>query len=198
MHYSDFDIRILRTFCSRYMIVAVVILIIAVTLTIELVYYHKTKSSQGISIWNLLSKKPVFAQRLSIKQQISRDLIAIVILSVYLCYSIIPIYNDVSNQQYIEVDALYSRTARDADGNLFSNGQIYIEVSGEVIRLELPEDWTEDEFPEGTFWGTIWYSKESKMVLSIVLQTAESQNAVIYSGTQFIRVRAATSTPTTP
>lgn len=170
MPYS-YDTLLVQTYLNRSKLIFLVMAIITVTLIVEVVVLLTSKSNRGISIWNFFSKKPLFSQRLSLRQQIVRDVIAMLILTVYLCCSAIPIYNDISQHQYITVEAEYSRTERDAQGNLFSNGHAYIEVGGDKIRLELPANWNEEVFPEGRFSCVAHYSKESKILLWIELDS---------------------------
>ena len=156
------------TLQHQYTLVIVVLGLIVLWLIIELTWFCKTKSNDGISIWNLFSSKPIFKNRLTLKQQIGRDIAAIIILIVYVLYGGIPIVHDISSQQFIQIEAKYSRTDRSSEGNLFSNGRAYIEVDGQNMGLNLPYGWTDDEFPEGTYFGTVWYSEESHYILAFI------------------------------
>lgn len=166
MNYSELSKRLVLTMCKRYSILFIFILLVAITLIVELIYYYKTKSNRGVSIWNFLSRKPIFQTRLTTKQQIVRDIIVIILLSVIMICGAVPAYRDVSNQQYVKVSGQFSRDEYNSKPNLFSYGRVYIETKDQVIGLDLPADWTSIEFPEGTCYGTVWYSEETKIVLS--------------------------------
>ena len=166
MIFAQFDQRLIDTMIDRCKIVGVLWIIILLTLAIEALYCWKTKSNQGVSIWNLFSKKPIFLNRLSLKQRMGRKLIVAIILPVLMIWLGLPVYNDIAQQQYIQAQANYSRNENTSKNHLFSNGYVVIETGNEEIRLELPANWTEQEFPEGLHCGTVWYSQESKVILS--------------------------------
>lgn len=165
MNYSVFNERLVLTICNRYRIIFIFIVLVAITLIVELVYFYRTKSNQGISIWNFLSPKPIFQTRFTAKQQIVGDIIVIILLSAIMIHSVAPSYRDVSNQQYVKVTGQFSRDEYNSKPNLFSYGRVYVETKDRKIGLDLPADWTE-EFPAGTCYGTVWYSEETKVILS--------------------------------
>lgn len=167
MDYELFSDRLLETVTGRFGILSAVAVIILVTMVAELIAWFTRKNEHGISIWSIFSKAPVFKQRLSLKQQILRDIIALSILISVMCFTGLPYFRDINNEQYVKVEGQYSRTENSSKQNLFSNGHIYIQVEQESIRLELPFDWNASEFPEGSFRATVWYSKESRVALCI-------------------------------
>ena len=160
--------KLLFTCVGRNTAILIVLFLVIATLVVEVIWFCTQRSNKGISIWSFLGKKPLFAQRLSLKQQIMRDVVVIVILSAFLICSAIPNYRDIKNEQYVEIRANYTRNERTSDGNLFTNGHVYIDVNGEILTLELPRGWTGEEFPLGTFYGTVWYSMETKVILAFI------------------------------
>ena len=90
MNYSELSKRLVLTMCKRYSILFIFILLVAITLIVELIYYYKTKSNRGVSILNFLSRKPIFQTRLTTKQQIVRDIIVIILLSVIMICGAVP------------------------------------------------------------------------------------------------------------
>ena len=85
---------------------------------------------------------------------------------VWMCISLVPMHLDISREQYIQADAIYSRTEESSESDWFTNGCAYVEIDGEAIRVELPRGWTEEDFPLGDFSGTVWYGKQSKVLLA--------------------------------
>lgn len=170
MDYAVFDDKLLLTLNGRSRVIIVVIIFVAITLLFEVIYFCITKSNRGVSIWNLFMQKPLFATRLTTKQQIGRDITVLCILTFIFIFTSLPIFSDIANQQYVKIEAQYSRNDRTSDGNLFSYGHVYAETDKKTVTLELPYGWTEDEFPLGTYRGTVWYSEESKVILAFIPQ----------------------------
>ena len=170
MNYVAFEERLWLTFEGRNKIILMVLILVMVTLLGETLYYCVKKTNFGVSIWTFLMHKPLFSQRLTLKQQIARDIVVIVLLFAFLIYSAIPIYCDTKQQRYVEIEAQYIRNERASEGNLFSYGHVYIEYDGKQLTLELPRDWDDEEFPLGDFYGTVWYSEKSKIILAFIPQ----------------------------
>ena len=164
----NYDKILLQTLTGRYKKLIVVLLVVVCLLIIELVYWFRTKSNCGISIWEIVFGRSARPNRLSLRQQIARKIIAIVVILLVMAWWAIPFYHDISNDQYIKVEALYSRSEQTSQRDLFSNGYIYIEFAENALTLQLPAGWSAEEFPEGQYWGTVWYSEESQVVLGFL------------------------------
>lgn len=80
---------------------------------------------------------------------------------------------DMKHQQFVQITAMYERNATSIPRNGWhTNGYVWVYADDIKIRLELPADWTEEQFPYGKEEGTIWYSKESKVILAIQTEKA--------------------------
>lgn len=167
MLFSTFDDILVKTFSGRAFIILFVILLIAISTSIRVIYYCRTKNNHGFSVIDFVMGRKNRKAKLSTKQQIGMNLSVLVILTLFCLYWICPAYRDVRNQQYIQIRGQYKRTEISSEGNLFSNGYVYVYKDGKRIDLVLPANWTPEEFPLGEFSGTIWYSKETKMILSL-------------------------------
>ena len=77
----------------------------------------------------------------------------------------IPIYLDISSQNYMHVDAHLTQTEKSINGNLLTLGKVYVEVNGEKFSLLLPTGWEEIGLFQNASYGTIWYSGKSKILL---------------------------------
>lgn len=170
MDYALFEERLLYTLAGRSTVIITVFILIAISLLVELIHFWKTKTNQAIIIWNFLLKKRKISIKKTAKQQMIQDIVCIAILSTILVYSVFPTYRDITNQQYVKIETEYSRNERHSDGNLFSYGHVYIKTGDKTITLNLPRNWTAAEFPEGTHYGTIWYSEESMVILAFIPQ----------------------------
>ena len=73
---------------------------------------------------------------------------------------------DISQQQYIRAKAFFACDAINTRGD-FTNGEVEIVIDGEKIQLTLPYDWTAEEFPNEDCYVDVYYSKESKIILSV-------------------------------
>lgn len=149
------------------------ILILAIILTVDVAYYCMSKSNNAFSIWSFSSSKKKNKTKLTAKNQIGLCALIIAILIVVLTWSAIRVHTDISKQQYLCVTTDYEFTSASLEeGGLLSNGYVYISVDGKKKALELPADWNLDTFPQGSFYGDVWYSKASKYILAFEVKTA--------------------------
>ena len=87
--------------------------------------------------------------------------LALVVIPLGSVQRITHLKHDIEHQQYIcaEVDYSYSRNGKGED-------LVTIIQDGEIIYVDFPKGWSDDDFPRGEFHGTAWYSEESKILLS--------------------------------
>lgn len=169
--YSFFSERILRTTWGRSRIVIIVLLIIVVSLLVKMIYYWRTKSNKGVSIWSFLLRNTTYSPRLpTLKQQIGFSIVGIILLLIVAITSLRSAYRDINYTQYVRIETQYSREATRDDGNIFSYGRVYVKTGDTWISLNLPYDWTYEEFPLGEFNGIIWYSEEARIILNFTPQ----------------------------
>lgn len=166
MDYAPLQARLLHTCTSRMLLLAVLALYFAVALIVRVVHFRKTHDNRGISLRALMGGTDAVRPRKTLKQQITQHAVILVMLLGLAIYRAYPTYLDIARQQYVMVTASYERTSSSSERTLFSSGYAYFMQDGERIHLELPADWTEDEFPLGTYQGALWYSQESKVLLS--------------------------------
>lgn len=77
--------------------------------------------------------------------------------------------HDIENKQYIEARGTYSFDATGAEkGTRRSTPVVHIKIDGTALVLQLPNEWNKVDFPEGYYTGTVWYAKESKIILKFV------------------------------
>lgn len=170
-NFQKFDKVLLHTLLNQYKILAVVLFVLIGLLIVECFCYSKKNLTKGISVLQFCFPKLSFDNRLSLQQQIKRKLLGIILVLFIMILKGIPVYQDISNQSYIQVYACVTRTEESSRQNLMTNGYIRIETEKESITLNLPADWNEQAFPEGLFYGNVWYSKESRIILSFTKDT---------------------------
>lgn len=150
-------------------IYAIGLILVISSLLFDCIYYYRTHSEYGISIFTIKAKitgtKTKRKPMLSLKDQIVVEIIALFLVLGVMFWHLGSIYNDISNQQYERIFTNYSREEGSTDTSWFSYGHAYIEIDGEKVRVELPYKWTEEEFPQGDFRGIAWYSQKSKILL---------------------------------
>lgn len=166
MQFALFEDRLIRTFSGRTYLLLILFFLLTVFTFVRVIYYHRTNDNHGFSLINYLTGKKKQKLKLSTKQQIGENMAVLVLLAVYIICSIYPVYQDIRNQQYIQVHGQYKRTELSSESNFFSNGYVYVYKDGERLDLALPANWNADEYPLGEHSGTIWYSKESKVILA--------------------------------
>ena len=164
---TDFEQRIINTVANHCKITAILLVIILLLLAAELLYYRKTKSNEGVTIWVMLGICKSASSRFSLRDQILLKAGGIILLLGVMLGNMIPAYKDISQKQYMCVSTIYSNDNTKASSGWLSNGYIYIEVDGEKLRLELPYGWTTEEFPAGSFPANVYYGKDTMLVLKV-------------------------------
>lgn len=152
--------------CKPFVIMWVIILVL---LVYNIIYRKKTGKNEVTTIWGTIfstSNKAKGNQKYTLKQLIAGRIIVLVIIPVYLLFQfVLPMQNDITNCQYIQVEGVYTHKTEDKGMYVFSNGCVYIETDDTIIRLDLPKGWSEKEFPLGTYYGTIYYAKDTQIAL---------------------------------
>ena len=140
--------------------------IIGIALTVDILWYVRKKEENGFSIWALLPFGKNIKTKLSAKDQIAMDIFVLLILIVMSGWKIVPTYLDVSEQSYCEVQTTYIRTEDTTDaGGFLSYGHVYAMIDGKQVHLDLPANWSSEDFPEGEHTGLVSYSERSKYIL---------------------------------
>ena len=142
--------------------------ILLAVLLIDVIYFCVTHSDETFidSYRRRLRNGRYYKPKLSAKGYIFLEGVTLSAVLVWMCISLVPMHLDISREQYIQADAIYSRTEESSEPDWFTNGCAYVEIDGEAIRVELPRGWTEEDFPLGDFSGTVWYGKQSKVLLA--------------------------------
>ena len=135
----------------------------------------------------LLLKKKYFKQKTSSKTKakaFTTELIAIKKKLLFRCaigytaiavlffnWALLPL-KDANNNAIVEINTTYFRDSRDYHW-LAPNegGEVYVVIDEKETRLELYPGFSQTEFPEGVFSATVWYGRESKIILDIDLRS---------------------------
>ena len=157
---------LVRTMLKQCFLSLILLIISLCTLTFYIIYYMITRSNEGIGIWSFIPILKNRKARYTLKQQIVESICGVLLFGITTVLIAYPMYEDINNQQYEQVITQYSRTNSSSEANWLSNGYVYIELDGENISLNLPYGWTEEEFPLGEFTGSVWYARDSKVILS--------------------------------
>lgn len=151
---------------SRITTVAVVFTVILVMLLLD-IYMLTVRKKYGLHFWQLLPIYRGAKPKLSIRDQIILEVVALALLLVYSLYSIVPLCSDIANDQYIYAYGVYERNTVDGvSGNWLIEDSVLVTVDEELLRLKLPTGWSAFDFPEGTFSGYVWYSQDSDYILT--------------------------------
>ena len=171
MDYAAFEERLVQTLINRSLLWGILALAILLLLATKVIYYCKTGDNSGWYLWKVFFTNAENRKlKYTTKQQIAMSAIALMGLSVVALMTVLPIWQDVSAQRYVKVEAEYKRTEISSESSFFSNGYVYAYADGQRIDLSLPAGWTKEEFPLGTYQGIIWYSEASKVILSFTAQ----------------------------
>lgn len=95
-------------------------------------------------------------------------IIGLICLSLIAPKKIIAYVNDISKEQFVCVHGTYTFSNNQASKKGLSRGTVYIAFDKTELSLYLPAGWSEQNFPEGIFTGTIWYCKDSKIILKFL------------------------------
>lgn len=167
MDLSAFEERLIHTAVNRGLLWGILALVVAVTLAVEVIHYRKTGDNSGVHLGKFFFPGAKNRKlKHTTRQQIGLDIAALAVLAAVMLMNALPVWRDVSGQQYVMVEAQYERTESSSEANLFSNGYVYARTEDGRLDLRLPAGWTAEEFPLGTYSGTIWYSEQSKIILS--------------------------------
>ena len=163
----NWEDRLVNTVIDQCKFLVFIMALVLLFLIIDIIVLLKTRQNNATTIWNILFKKRDRKSKYTLKQQIMIKVVILILVPLWLCLVfIIPAHNDIEHNQYVQITTTYHRKS-EADGkNLFSNGHVYIEIGNDRITLDLPSDWTHDEFPVGTYSGTVCYAKESGIILA--------------------------------
>ena len=117
-------------------------------------------------IHTLLSKKIQKSKKIT---EISLALVILVGIPLLRGGWCVSAFRDIKNEQIICCEAIYERDETfKSRFEFFSNGKVYVRQDDDGITLVLPKNWTENQFPKVEYDGTIFYSKESKVILGFV------------------------------
>ena len=172
MNTAAFNERIMDTVLNKCKPVSLFLAVALVLLVLETIYLFTTKTNAGFAILNILPIRHTFKNRFSTKSQITLHGIVALILISYLIWIIVPAYQDIHNSQYCQITAQYIHKEPKQTKVSISEGHIWVETQDGGFYLELPADWTEEEFPYGTYHGIISYGKASRILTSFICQSA--------------------------
>ena len=182
MNYNLLEQRLIETIVHRCKALGIIWVIVLILLIYNVLVGHIKSSNDGVSIWSIFTNNTLFRNKLSLKQQIVSKIICLVLIPVLLiALFLVPAYNDLSNQQFIQVCCEYSRKEATFNGNLFSNGRVLIKTEGEEFSLDLPFGYNTVEFPVGTYYGMIWYSRDTRIILSFEIIARTTQDGGRFS-----------------
>ena len=158
---TEFDAILQRTLdatITQILLFLGVVIILGIVFTIGLIFVVKKLRTESMSNqdYERLKKK-----RSTLIFSLVLVVFALVVIPVGSAQRITHLKHDIEHQQYVcaEVDYSYSRNGKGKD-------LVTIIRDGEIIYVDFPKGWSEEDFPRGEFHGTAWYSEESKILLS--------------------------------
>ena len=164
-NFQHFREILLTTLKSNMPTWTIVLCLMVILLVCNIASYKKTGAD--FALWRKIPAFKYTKSKLSVKEQISMQSLALVVVLVIIGVKTIPVLIDISKEQYISCHASYERYYDDSDsGGIFSEEYVQVNIDGEVLRLKLPGEAYEAEFPEGSCEGQVCYSEASKYILS--------------------------------
>ena len=135
-----------------------VVIILGIVFVVGIIFVTKKLRTETMSNqdYERLKKK-----KRTLSFSIGLIVLALVVIPLGSVQRITHLKHDIEHQQYIcaEVDYSYSRNGKGED-------LVTIIQDVEIIYVDFPKGWSDDDFPRGEFHGTAWYSEESKILLS--------------------------------
>ena len=94
-------------------------------------------------------------------------LFALLIIIGLFCYQIIPIYNDIKQEEFcaIETTSYYRPSTQGNSRNFLEKGRVYVSNENYRLELKLPLKSNKDDFPIGEYSGLVVYSKRSHVIV---------------------------------
>jgi len=170
MKLDQFNRTVIETCLNRCKGALIVLGIAIVLLIIRIVYYRATKNNNGLTLFLFIF--PIRENRFSTKDQIFIQALCSVLLLVVIGGKMVPAFKDVSKQQYVCVSGTCTYVGGKTNKILSaSNGQVKVVTNEGTFSLEVPVGWHTDELPDNNVQGQIYYSKETKILLSFTEQT---------------------------
>ncbi|MBQ5725727.1 MAG: hypothetical protein IIV80_06200 [Clostridia bacterium] len=99
---------------------------------------------------------------------IALGIIGVICLLLLAPKRIIAYTHDISKEQFVQVQGTYTFSDSQASSKGISRGRVHVTSDETELTLNLPVDWSKQSFPNGKHTGTIWYSKESKIILKFI------------------------------
>lgn len=150
--------EILDTMIANIIVFLGVVIVLGIAFAVGIIYVTKKLRTESMNNHDYEKFKKI--QRTLIFS-IGLIVLALVVIPLGSMQRITHLKNDIENQQYVcaEVDYSYSRNGKGDD-------LVTIIRDGEIIYVDFPKDWSEEDFPRGEFHGTAWYSEESNILFS--------------------------------
>ena len=162
-----FQEKLINTAIMQCSSLIIILLVLIILLLVDVIYKKKSKASNRQSLFGILTGNTRFASRFTIKERIGMKIGCAVIVLIVICSKMITAYNDINNNQYQKLEN-QSIINVSKDSNLFSAGRIcVIDNDGKRLFFDLPYGFTNEDFPVGAT-GTIWFARESKVVLAFI------------------------------
>ena len=160
--------RMFQAIVDQNRIFLILLFINILDLVVKSIYYLKTGSNAGVSLYSFIPWIPNRKQRYSTKQQIARCILAISVILVVLTACSVPAIFDMVTSNYTKCTGEYYRLESPSTGHMFRCEQILFSTNSTELTLLLPDGFSEQEFPYGSHSGTAVYGQESRILLSFV------------------------------
>lgn len=130
--------------------------------------------------YRAIKKKPPQSKKKNVQKKWIRKIRELRILTIVgFCFipvllmvgagKIYPAQLDLLAQRYVQAETTYYRSGNPRSRfSWLNDGYVTVTLNGQRETLALHFGWTEEEFPEGKLEGTIWYSRESEILLAFV------------------------------
>ena len=87
---------------------------------------------------------------------------------------ILPAVRDLSEQRFVQITTTYHHNNHSV-GTIAYLRDGFVTIKDGTCHLDLPPNWSEETFPYGYHYGEVWYSENSKFILSFTnLEEGES------------------------
>lgn len=113
-----------------------------------------------LCVWSVFKSKSAKSDKLGIL-----SVVLIVFFLVNLFANVIPFFYDYSTNNIYSVEGMYSNTNSEASTDLLGIYGVTISCADTDIHLTTAPLHSKDDFPEGTFYVTAYYTGKSKILL---------------------------------
>lgn len=155
--------------CLQYGFAIILVLIIGAA---ELFFLQRQRQQLAFSDSKKILEKKQKQIRRTKSTILGAGVFCVVLFALGL-FEILPAVRDLTEQRFVQVTTTYYHPSHSVGRfDFLSDG--FVKVEDGARTLELPPNWTAEDFPNGHYYGEIWYSEQSEFILSFTVLEGEN------------------------